>query len=96
VFGNFTQIMVKARLTTVADFERSSVTRPHNKYFPQKQINQCFPNLLLAYPFWLRIITMDPHILDCVSIQFRDDRHQKLKIYVSELILDCSEYIPVA
>ena len=96
VVGNFAQLMVKLKLTTVVDFQRSSVTRPQNKYLPQKQINLCFPNLLFSDTFWLRIITTDPHILDCVNIEFRDDRHQKLKIYASELILDCSEYIPVA
>jgi hypothetical protein len=88
--------MVKAKLTTVVDFQRCSVTRPHNKYPPQKQINQCFPNPLIADPFWLPIITTDPHILDCVNIEFRDDSHQKLKIYATELILNSSEYIPVA
>jgi len=93
VFGNFTQLMVKAKLTTIVDFQRSNVTRPHNKYFPQKQINQCS---FTRRQIWLRVITTDPHILDCVNIEFRDDSHQKLKMYASELILDCSEYIPVA
>ena len=97
VFGKFTQIIVDAKLTTVADFQRSSVTRPHSKYLPQKQmINQCFQNLLLANPFWLRIITTDPRILARVNVECRDDGHKKFKIYASKLILDSYEYIPVA
>jgi hypothetical protein len=51
--------------------------------------------VLLADPFWLRKITTDPHILDHANIEFTDDRYPKLQIYVSELILDSYEYIPV-
>jgi hypothetical protein len=43
---------------------------------------------LLADPFWLRKITMDPHILAHANIQCPDDRYSKLKIYTSEIILD--------
>jgi len=45
---------------------------------------------LLPGPFWLHKINMDPHIrLECP-----DDRHPKLKIYISELILGKFKYIP--
>jgi len=55
-----------------------------------------FPTLVLpADLFWLRKITTDPHILDHANIEFTDDRYSKLQIYVSELILDSYEYIPV-
>jgi hypothetical protein len=52
--------------------------------------------LLLADPFWLRKIITDPHILAQVNIERPDDRWPKLKMYVSELILDSYEYIAVA
>jgi hypothetical protein len=39
---------------------------------------------------------MDPHSLAHVNIECSDDRYPKLKIYVSELILDGYESIPVA
>ena len=52
--------------------------------------------VLLADPFWLRKITTDPHILAHVNIGCPEDRHPKLKIYISELILDSFEHIPVA
>jgi hypothetical protein len=51
---------------------------------------------VLTDPFWLQKITMDPHILAHISIQFSDDRYPKLQIYTSELILDSCEYIPIA
>jgi hypothetical protein len=41
-------------------------------------------------------ITTDPHILANVLTGFPDDRYPKLKIYISEVILDRYEYIPVA
>ena len=31
-----------------------------------------------------------------INLKFPDDRYPKLKIYISELILDGYEYIPVA
>jgi len=51
---------------------------------------------LLADPLWLRKITMYPHIIADINIQCLDDRHPKLKIYISELILDTYEYIPAS
>ena len=55
-----------------------------------------FPKLFfLADPFWLREITTDPHILADVNIVCPDDRCPELKIYMSELISDSYEYIPV-
>jgi hypothetical protein len=39
---------------------------------------------------------MDPYILVHIYIEYPDDRYAKLKIYVSELILDSCEYILVA
>ena len=42
----------------------------------------------LGAPFGLRKVTTDPHILAHVNIQCPDERYPKLKIYISELILD--------
>jgi hypothetical protein len=54
-----------------------------------KALNECFHNvLLLAKPFWLRKITTDPHILTHVNTVRPYDSYPKLKIYISELILD--------
>jgi len=39
---------------------------------------------------------MDPHILAYVNTECPDDRYPKLKIYISELILDSCECILVA
>jgi hypothetical protein len=56
-----------------------------------------FPKLLLLVdPVWLRKITTDTHILALANTDSPDDRYPKLKIYISELILDSYEYIPVA
>jgi hypothetical protein len=49
----------------------------------------------LAEPFWFRKITTDLHILAHVDTEFLDDRYAKLKMYISEKILDRSKYIPV-
>jgi hypothetical protein len=38
----------------------------------------------------------DLHSLAHVNMEYPDDRYPKLQIYVSELILDRYEYIPVA
>ena len=43
---------------------------------------------LLAEPFRLRKITTDPHILTHVNTVRPDGRYPKLKIYISEVILD--------
>jgi len=58
-------------------------------------VSHCFPNFFLADPFWLREITTDPHILADVNIVCPDDRCPELKVYISEVILDRYEYIPV-
>jgi len=39
---------------------------------------------------------MDLHILADVRMEFPDDRHPKLKIYISELISVSYQYIPLA
>jgi hypothetical protein len=57
---------------------------------------QCFQNLLLPGPFWLRGITVDPHILPNVNIKCPDDRHRKLKIYILEPMKDGYKYLPLA
>jgi hypothetical protein len=44
----------------------------------------------------LQKITTDPHILAHVNIVCPDDRYPKLKIYISELILDSYKYITIA
>jgi len=48
-------------------------------YFLQGSFSQTF---LLADSFWLRKITMDPHIRAYVNIECPDDRYLKLKIYL--------------
>jgi len=47
-------------------------------------------------PSWIQKITTDPHILAHANMEFQDDRYPKLKIYISEMILDSYEHIPVA
>jgi hypothetical protein len=47
-------------------------------------------------PSWIQKITTDPHILAHVDMEFLDERYPKLKIYISEMILDSYEHIPVA
>ena len=37
-------------------------------------------------------ITIDPHIFAHVNMGCPDDRHSRLKIYLSEMILDSYEY----
>jgi hypothetical protein len=53
-------------------------------------------SFLLADPFRLRKIATNPHILAHVNIACLDDWYPQLKIYISELILDSYEHIPVA
>jgi hypothetical protein len=38
----------------------------------------------------------DPHILAHANIEYPNDMNPKLKMYISELILDIHQYIPVA
>ena len=45
-------------------------------------------NHLFADSFWLQIITTDSYVLAVVNIEWPDERHPKLIIYISELILD--------
>jgi hypothetical protein len=47
-------------------------------------------------PFWLLKITTDLHILAHIKMEFLDDRYPKLKICISEIILDSYEHIPAA
>ena len=47
-------------------------------------------------PFWHRKISTDRRILDRVNIECPDDMYPKLKIYISELILDCYKYMLIA
>ena len=51
---------------------------------------------LLPAPFWLRKMTMGPHILSQVNIECPDDRYTKLKICISVLILENYECVRVA
>jgi len=56
-----------------------------------------FPKVfLIADLFRLRKIATNPHILAHVNIACPDDRYPKLKMYISELILDSYEYTPAA
>jgi hypothetical protein len=50
---------------------------------------------LPADPSWFRKITSDPHSLLTLSIDNPDDRHPKLKMYISELTLDTHQHTPV-
>jgi len=57
-------------------------------------INECFPDDLLADPFWFRKITTDPHIP--AEIEYQGNRYPKLDVFTLELILNSYEYIAVA
>ena len=54
---------------------------------------KCFQKFLLAEPFGLRKITTDPRIFAHVNIVSLDDRYPKLKICISQPILDSYEYV---
>jgi hypothetical protein len=58
--------------------------------------NQRFPTLFAHAPILALKITIDPHILAHVNIVCLDDTYPKLKMYVSEMILDSYKYIPLA
>ena len=48
-------------------------------------------------PFWLRQITTDRHIFAHVNIVcMDDDRYTELNIYISKLVVDSYQYVPVA
>jgi len=49
-----------------------------------------------VFPKLFCLQTTDSHILAPVNIECQDDRYSKLDIYISKLILDSYEYIPVA
>jgi len=54
-----------------------------------KTVRAVFPSFLFARgPLLASKITMDSHILAHVKIQYPDDSHSKLKLYISELIID--------
>jgi hypothetical protein len=55
-----------------------------------------FQTFLHADPFCLRKLTTDPHILAHVNIECPDDWYPKLKLRISQLILDTHKYMPVA
>jgi hypothetical protein len=55
-----------------------------------------FQTFLFADPLWIRKITADPHILAHVYIECPGGTCPELNIYISELILDSYDYIPVA
>jgi hypothetical protein len=63
--------------------------------FGLPSVSQTF---LVADPSWVQEITMVPYILDHISLDCPDHKYlyPKLKICISELILDSYEYIPVA
>lgn len=53
-------------------------------------------NFLLADLLWLQKIPKYPHVLAHVNIKCSDHRYPKLKTCISELILNCYEYVAVA
>jgi hypothetical protein len=55
-----------------------------------------FQNDFACGLIWLRKITTDPDFLAHVEIGCSDDTYSKLKNYISELILDSYECMPVA
>ena len=60
-------------------------------------VRSVFPKLtFVADRFWLRKMTMDPHILAQVSIGCLDERYTKLSIHISILISEGYGCIPVA
>ena len=48
--------------------------------------------VLVTDPFWLRKVIMDPHTLAHVDMECPDIRHPKIKMYISEPILDSHKY----
>ena len=53
-----------------------------------------FPKIFCSRtPFWIGNITTGPHIIGHVNIVWADDRYQKLKMYISEQILDRHKHI---
>jgi hypothetical protein len=50
-------------------------------------LGHCFPNFLVLRPLWIQKTTTDPHILTHINIECTDNKHSKLNIYISELIL---------
>jgi hypothetical protein len=55
---------------------------PQNFNKDVKIVQQYYPNILPADPFWLLKITTDPHILAHVNTECPKDRCSKLKIYI--------------
>jgi hypothetical protein len=47
-------------------------------------------------PLGFQNITTDPHIFDHINKGCPDDRHPRLKFYISEMIFDRYDYIRVA
>jgi hypothetical protein len=60
-------------------------------------IDHCVPQTsLLPDSFWFQKITTDEHILADLNTERLNDRYHNFNIYISELILDNYQYIPVA
>jgi len=58
--------------------------------------NQRFPSFFACGPVLALKNNHRSYILAHVNIECLDDRYPKLKIYISEMILDSYKYIPVA
>ena len=73
----------------------SNWRHPSTKHY-KKLSTPVLSNFLLEKPLWLRKITTDPHILSHVNMECPDDRYPKLKIFISEIIIDSYQHTPVA
>jgi hypothetical protein len=58
-------------------------------------LRSVFRTFLLGDPIWLRKITTGPYFLADVHIECPDHRNPKLINYVSEIVSDSYEYVPV-
>jgi len=61
-----------------------------------EQYNPVIPKRFCSRMLFAFTKTADPHILAHVNIKWPDCSYPKLKMYISELILDTYEYVPVA
>jgi hypothetical protein len=58
--------------------------------------NQCFPTFFACGPVLALKNNYRSYILAHVNIECLNDRYPKLKIYISDVILDSRKLIPVA
>ena len=77
--------------------ELSNKQRCRYQYYGAlNMLHQCSPNLFARGPFLAsKNCHGSSYILTHVNIECRNDMHPKLKIYISEIILDSYEYILV-